>query len=140
MNTFDVYSMKLYFSCSFGSVESNVLAEVARFSSSIINIPEFLQARRVFHKLPCPSVRPSILVSYFELNCEPNLDFRYNLIKGVFQFRSFLALFRLPAKCPKNQTILLKFFQQPGFELWHLNRLNLKRQGPSARVERAKKA
>ena len=31
--------------------------------------------------------------------------------KGVFDFRSFLALFRLPAKCPKNHPIFLKFLQ-----------------------------
>ena len=32
-------------------------------------------------------------------------------LKGVFDFRSFLALFRLPAKCPKNHPIFLKFLQ-----------------------------
>ena len=57
---------------------------------------------------------------------------------GVFEFRSFLALFRLPAKCPKYHPIFLKFLQQVSFELQHLNSLNLKRQKPSARVERAK--
>ena len=49
-----------------------------------------------------------------------NLDLRdlfstqyyvHAIIKGVFDFRSFLALFRLPAKCPKNHPIFLKFLQ-----------------------------
>ena len=37
--------------------------------------------------------------------------FKGGVIKGVFDFRSFLALFRLPAKCSKNHPIFLKFLQ-----------------------------
>ena len=38
-------------------------------------------------------------------------SFFYDKVKGVFDFRSFLALFRLPAKCSKNHPIFLKFLQ-----------------------------
>ena len=66
---------------------------------------------QVENRLNCPWRGPGQHFTVKTSNNQLPHPLPTRMIKGVFDFRSFLALFRLPAKCPKNHPIFLKFLQ-----------------------------